>query len=51
MYFAVAALIAGQGLLVGFLPLVIYALAFGLVAHLFSSFRQAVASRRASGAR
>jgi protein-S-isoprenylcysteine O-methyltransferase Ste14 len=35
MYLAVAALIAGQGLLVGCLSLLIYALAFGLVTHLF----------------
>ena len=35
MYLAVAALIAGQGLLIGSLPLLIYALAFGVVTHLF----------------
>ena len=35
MYLAVTALIAGQGLLLGSLPLLIYALAFGLVTHLF----------------
>jgi protein-S-isoprenylcysteine O-methyltransferase Ste14 len=35
MYLAVAALIAGQGLLLGCLPLLIYALAFGVVTHLF----------------
>ena len=35
MYLAVAALIAGQGLLIGSAPLLVYALAFGLVTHLF----------------
>ena len=35
MYLAVTALIAGQGLLIGSLPLLIYALAFGVVTHLF----------------
>ena len=35
MYLAVASLIAGQGLLIGYLPLLIYALAFGGVTHLF----------------
>ena len=35
MYLAVMALIAGQGLLIGSLPLLIYALAFGIVTHLF----------------
>jgi protein-S-isoprenylcysteine O-methyltransferase Ste14 len=35
MYLAVAALIAGQGLLIGCLPLLTYALAFGVVTHLF----------------
>lgn len=35
MYLAVIALIAGQGLLFGVLPLLAYALAFGIVTHLF----------------
>jgi protein-S-isoprenylcysteine O-methyltransferase Ste14 len=35
MYLAVMALIAGQGFLLGSLPLLIYALAFGVVTHLF----------------
>ncbi len=35
MYLAVTALIAGQGLLIGSLPLLIYALAFVVVTHLF----------------
>jgi protein-S-isoprenylcysteine O-methyltransferase Ste14 len=35
MYLAVTALIAGQGLLIGCPPLLIYALAFGVVTHLF----------------
>ncbi len=35
MYLAVMALIAGQGLLIGCLPLLIYSLGFGLVTHLF----------------
>ncbi|WP_457094836.1 methyltransferase family protein [Microvirga sp. P5_D2] len=35
MYLAVMALIAGQGLLIGSLPLVLYALVFGVVTHLF----------------
>src|SRR6185436_11430704 len=35
MYLAVSALIAGQGLLIGSLPLLIYALAFVVVTHLF----------------
>jgi protein-S-isoprenylcysteine O-methyltransferase Ste14 len=35
MYLAVAALIAGQGLLIGSLPLLIYAFTFILVTHLF----------------
>jgi protein-S-isoprenylcysteine O-methyltransferase Ste14 len=35
MYIAVISLIAGQGLLIGRLPLLIYALAFGVVTHLF----------------
>ena len=35
MYLAVTALIAGQGLLVGSPPLLLYALAFGVVTHLF----------------
>ena len=35
MYLAVTALIAGQGLLIGSLPLLIYALAFSVITHLF----------------
>ena len=35
MYLAVTALIAGQGLLIGCLPLLIYALAFIVVTHIF----------------
>jgi len=35
MYLAVISLIAGQGLLIGCPPLLIYALAFGIVTHLF----------------
>lgn len=35
MYLAVTTLIAGQGLLIGYLPLLIYALAFGVVTHVF----------------
>jgi protein-S-isoprenylcysteine O-methyltransferase Ste14 len=35
MYLAVTALIAGQGLLIGCLPLLIYALAFAVITHLF----------------
>jgi protein-S-isoprenylcysteine O-methyltransferase Ste14 len=38
MYLAVTALIAGQGLLIGCLSLLIYALAFGIVTHLFVLF-------------
>ena len=35
MYLAVIELIAGQGLLIGGLPLLLYALAFSVVTHLF----------------
>jgi protein-S-isoprenylcysteine O-methyltransferase Ste14 len=35
MYLAVTALICGQGLLIGLLPLLIYALAFAVVTHIF----------------
>jgi protein-S-isoprenylcysteine O-methyltransferase Ste14 len=35
MYLAVTALIAGQGLLIGCVPLLIYALAFGVITHFF----------------
>jgi protein-S-isoprenylcysteine O-methyltransferase Ste14 len=50
MYLAVTALIAGQGLLIGCLSLLIYALAFGVVTHLFVLVYEEPTLRSAYGA-
>ena len=50
MYLAVTALIAGQGLLIGCLPLLIYALGFGVVTHLFVLVYEEPTLRRTYGA-
>ncbi|WP_201838384.1 methyltransferase family protein [Microvirga zambiensis] len=50
MYLAVMALIAGQGLLLGILPVLIYALAFGVVTHLFVLVYEEPTLRSAFGA-
>lgn len=50
MYLAVIALIVGQALVIGFVPLLIYALGFAVVTHIFVLSYEEPALRKTYGA-